>query len=56
MGGVRSFHFESKFFQLVVEEGGRFFLLKILERGKFAKTSVFKGKNAAHRLRSEERL
>ena len=29
MGGVRSFLIESKSFQLVVEEGGRFFLLRI---------------------------
>ena len=31
MGGVRSFLIESKSFQLVVEERGRFFLLRIFE-------------------------
>ena len=50
MGGVRSFLIESKSFQLVVEEGGRFFLLRIFERGKFAMRSVFMCKNAAHWL------
>ena len=34
MGGFRSFYIESKLFQLVVEEGGNFFSLKIFERGK----------------------
>ena len=47
MGGVRSFFIESKFFQLVLEEGGRYFLLRILERGKFFMRSVFLGKTAA---------
>ena len=50
MGGVRSFFIESKFFQLVVEEGGRYFLLRIFERGKFCMRSVFRGKNAAQWL------
>ena len=50
MGGVRSFLIESKFFQLVVEEGGRYFLLQILERGKYFMRSVFMGKNAAQWL------
>ena len=50
MGEVRSFLIESKSFQLVVEEGGRFFLLRIFERGKFAMRSVFMCKNAAHWL------
>ena len=45
MGGVCRFFIESKFFQLVVEEGGRYFLLRIFERGKY-----FMGKNAAHWL------
>ena len=50
MGGVRSFFIESKFFQLVLEEGGRYFLLRILERGKFFMRSVFMGKNVAQWL------
>ena len=50
MGGFRSSFIESKFFQLVVEEGGRYFLLRILERGKYFMRSVFMGKNAAHWL------
>ena len=49
-GGVRSYLIDSKSFQLVVEEGGRFFLLRIFERGKFAMRSVFMCKNAAHWL------
>ena len=48
MGGVRNFLIEFKSFQLVVEEGGCFFLLRIFERGKFAMRSVFMSKNAAH--------
>ena len=47
MGGVRSFFLESKHFQLVLEEGGRFFRLQIFERGKYCMRSVFLGKNAA---------
>ena len=50
MGGVCRFFIESKFFQLVVEEGGRYFLLRIFERGKYFMRSVFMGKNAAHWL------
>ena len=50
MGGVCRFFIESKFFQLVVEEGGRYFLLRIFERGKYIMRSVFMGKNAAHWL------
>ena len=52
MGGVRSFFLESKHFQLVLEEGGRYFMLQIFERGKFCMRSVFLGKNAAHWLMS----
>ena len=48
--GVRSFFIESKFFQLILEEGGRYFLLWIFERGKFFMRSVFMGKNAAQWL------
>ncbi|KAL0003664.1 hypothetical protein SO802_011225 [Lithocarpus litseifolius] len=47
MGGIRSFFIESKLFQLVVEEGGNFFALRIFERGKYFMKSVFMGKNAA---------
>ena len=47
MGGFRSFFIESKLFQLVVEEGGNFFSLKIVERGKYYMQSVFMGKSAA---------
>ena len=46
MGGFRSFFIESKLFQLVVEEGGNFFSLKIFEWGKYYMQSVFMGKNA----------
>ena len=52
MGGVRSFFIESKFFQLILEEGGRFYRLQIFERGKFFMRSVFMGKNAAQWLMS----
>ena len=47
MGGFRSFFIESKLFQLVVEEGGNFFSLRIFERGKYYMQSVFMGKSAA---------
>ena len=47
MGGFRSFFVESKLFQLVVEEGGNFFSLKIFERGNYYMQSVFMGKSAA---------
>ena len=50
MGGFRSFFIKSKLFQLVVEEGGNFFTLKIFERGKYFTQSVFMGKNAARWL------
>ena len=50
MGGFRSFFIESKFFQLVVEEGGNFFSLRIFERGKYFMQSVFMGKNATRWL------
>ena len=43
---------ESKFFQLVFEEGGRNFMLQIFERGKFFMRSVFMDKNAAQWLMS----
>ena len=47
MGGIRSFFIEFKHFQLVVEEGGNFFSLRIFERGKHFMKLVFMGKNAA---------
>ena len=47
MGGTRSFFIEFKLFQLVVEEGGSFFSLRIFERGKHFMKFVFIGKNAA---------
>ena len=50
MGGFRSFFIESKFFQLVVEEGECYFLLRIFERGKYFMRSVFIGKIAAQWL------
>ena len=52
MGGVRKFFIESNFFHLVLEEGGRYFMLRIFERGKFFMRSVFMGKNAAQWLMS----
>ena len=50
MGGFRSFFLESKFFQLVVEEGGRYFSLRIFERSRYFMKSVFMGKNVAQWL------
>ena len=50
MGGFCSFFIELKLFQLVVEEGGDFFSLKIFEQGKYFMQSVFMDKNAAHWL------
>ena len=46
MGGFRSFFIESKLFQLVVEEGGKFYSLKIFEQGKYYMQLVFLGKSA----------
>ena len=50
MGGFRSFFVESKFFQLVVEEGGRYFSLRIFERRRYFMKSVFMGKDVAQWL------
>ena len=50
MGGVCSFFIESKLFQLVVEEGGRYFSLRIFERSRYFMMSVFIGKNVAQWL------
>ena len=50
MGGSRCFFIESKLFQLVVEEGGNFFSLRIFERGKYFMQSVFMSKTAAQWL------
>ena len=41
------FFIESKLFQLVVEEGGNFFFLKIFEQGKYYMQSDFMGKSVA---------
>ena len=51
-GGVRSFFIEPKFFQFILEEGGRYYRLQIFERGKFFMRSVFMGKHAAQWLMS----
>ena len=45
-GWFPKFFIESKLFQLVVEEGGNFFSLKIFEWGKYYMQSVFMGKSA----------
>ena len=47
MGGIRSFFIESKLFQLVVEEGGNCFVLRIFERGKYFMKSMFMSKSMA---------
>ena len=47
MAGIRNFFVEFKLFQLLVEEGGNFFSLRIFERGKHFMKSIFMGKNAA---------
>ena len=44
------FFIESKSFQLVVEEGGRYFSLRIFERSRYFMKSVFMGKNVAQWL------
>ena len=56
MGGYHSFFIESKLFQLVIEEGGRYFSLQIFERGKYSMRSVFMGKNVAQWLRKKSRM
>ena len=50
MGGYHSFFIESKLFQLVIEEGGRYFSLQIFKHGKYSMRSVFMGKNVAQWL------
>ena len=54
MGGFRSFFIESKLFQLVVEEGGKFYSLKIFEQGKYYMQLVFLGKSARWVMQSLE--
>ena len=44
------FFIESKFFQLVVEEGGRYFSLRIFEQRRYFMKSVFMSKNVAQWL------
>ena len=56
MGGYHSFFIESKLFQLVIEEEGRYFSLQIFERGKYSMRSVFMGKNVAQWLRKKSRM
>jgi len=41
MGGFRSFFDESKFFQLVIEEGGRYFSLRRINRTNFHEFSFY---------------
>ena len=50
MGGSRYFCIESKIFQLVVEEGGRYLSLRIFERSRYFMKMIFMGKNAAQWL------
>ena len=50
MGGSHCFCIESKLFQLVVEEGGRYYSLRIFEGSRYLMKSVFMGKNAAQWL------
>ena len=50
MGGFCNFFIESKFFQLVIEEGGCYFSLRIFEWGKYFTRSVSMGKNASQWL------
>ena len=49
MSGVRNFCIKSKFFQLMVEEGGRYFSL-LFERSRYLMKLVFMGKNVAQWL------
>ena len=50
MGGVCSFFIESKLFQLVVEEGGRYFSLRIFKRSRCFMKSIFMDKIVAQWL------
>ena len=50
IGGVRSFFIESKLFQLVVEEWGQYFSLRIFERSRYFMKLVFMGKKVAQWL------
>ena len=50
MGGSRCFCIESKLFQLVVEEGGWYYSLRIFERSRYLMKLVFMGKNVAQWL------
>ena len=50
MGGIHSFFIESKLFQLVVEEGGWYFSLRIFERSRYFMKLVFMGKKVAQWL------
>ena len=50
MGGSRSFFIQFKFVQLVAEEGGQYFSLRIFKWGKYFMKSIFLGKNATQWL------
>ena len=50
MGGYHSFFIESKLFQLVIEEGGRYFSLQIFKHGKYSMRSVFMGNDVGQWL------
>ena len=50
MGGSRSFFIQFKFVQLVVEEGGQYFSLRIFEWCRYFMKLVFMGKNVAQWL------
>ena len=47
MAGTRSFHIESKRFDLVMEGGGGISSVKLFERGRYRMKSVFVGKEGA---------
>ena len=50
MGGSVFFFIESKTFEVLVEEGGSYFLLRIFERGHTSMRSVFMGKESANQF------
>lgn len=50
MGGSKFFFIESKSFELLVEEGGSTFIMRIYERGKDSLRSIFMAKERAKQL------
>ena len=52
---LKFFFIESKLFQLVVEEGGNFFSLKIFEWGKILHTISFCGQECSNLVNAEPR-